>query len=156
SLKVAFDGAPATGLDVFRHSLDLVGQHAGIAARQQGLGGLCQTCQECPVVSSCGGGLYTHRYRSDTRFANPSVYCADLLQLITHVRHRLPHLAGRSTNATLMISEPAFTELAMGLGGAEAMAQLAEAQRNLQRALVAAVYQSGSTASFVTDETRAQ
>ena len=156
SLKVAFDGAPATGLDVFRHSLDLVGQHAGIAARQQGLGGLCQACQECPVVSSCGGGLYTHRYRSGTGFANPSVYCADLLKLITHIRRRLPHLAGRSMNATLVMSEPAFTELARGLGGAEAMAQLAEAQRTLQRALLAAVYQSGSTAPFVADEIRAQ
>ena len=69
SLKTAFDGAPATGLDVFGHSLDVVSQHPGITARQQGLAGLCRTCQECPVVASCGGGLYTHRYRSATGFA---------------------------------------------------------------------------------------
>ena len=79
SLKVAFDGAPATGLNVFEHALDLVEQHPGIVARQQGLAGLCQTCRECPVVTSCGGGLYAHRYRSPAGFANPSVYCADLL-----------------------------------------------------------------------------
>src|SRR5262249_3456695 len=46
SLKAAFDGAPATGCDVFHHSLDVVGRHPGIVARQQGLAGLCQTCQE--------------------------------------------------------------------------------------------------------------
>ncbi len=156
SLKVAFDGAPATGLDVFSHPLDLVEQHAGIAARQQGLSGLCQTCQECPVVSSCGGGLYAHRYRSDTGFDNPSVYCADLLKLITHVKRRLPHLAARDTNATHVMSDRAFEELAMGLGGADAINQLAEAQRSLRRALLAAVYRSGSTAPFVTETAQAR
>lgn len=64
SLKVAFDGAPATGLDVFHHSIDTAAAHPGIVARQQGLASLCRTCQECPVVASCGGGLYAHRYRS--------------------------------------------------------------------------------------------
>ena len=90
SLKAAFDGAPETGMDVFDHALDTVAAHPGILARQQGAAGLCQTCQECPVVTSCGGGLYPHRYRSGNGFANPSVYCADLLKLISHISSRLP------------------------------------------------------------------
>jgi uncharacterized protein len=63
SLKVAFEGAPATGLNVFAHALEVVAGHPGIVARQQGLDGLCRTCQQCPVVTSCGGGRYAHRYR---------------------------------------------------------------------------------------------
>ena len=42
------------------------------------------------MVSSCGGGLYTHRHRAQNGFDNPSVYCADLLALISHVRNHLP------------------------------------------------------------------
>ena len=89
SLKVAYEGAPETGLNVFSHSLDMVARHPGIAAREQGIAGLCQTCRECPVVSSCGGGLYTHRYRDGSGFDNPSVYCAgpacaDLARRSTH------------------------------------------------------------------------
>jgi uncharacterized protein len=48
----------------------------------------------------CGGGLYPHRYREGAGFRNPSVYCADLLRLITHVTERVTSdLAGlkRST-----------------------------------------------------------
>ena len=71
SLKAAFDGAPETGSDVFSHPIDLVAAHPGILARQQGLADLCQTCQECPVVTSCGGGLYTHRYRAGTASTIP-------------------------------------------------------------------------------------
>ena len=37
----------------------------------------------------CGGGHYAHRYRPGRGFANPSVYCPDLILLIGHIRERL-------------------------------------------------------------------
>jgi uncharacterized protein len=148
SLKAAFDGAPVTGLDVFSHSLDDVLQHPGIVARQQGFAGLCRTCQQCPVVTSCGGGLYPHRYRHDTGFANPSVYCADLLKLITHISQRLPGVqAGQQEPACHEMTSADFRALAAGLGGPTAVAQLIEAQRTLRRVLLGTVYQEGSTAA---------
>jgi uncharacterized protein len=156
SLKTAFDGAPVTGLNVFGHSLDAVAQHPGIVARQQGLAGLCQTCQECPVVTSCGGGLYTHRYRAATGFANPSVYCVDLLKLVTHISSRLPQAGpGQRPAPTHGVSSADFQALAAGLGGTAAVAQLIEAQRSLRRVLLSAVYQAGSTAHFVPDQAKA-
>jgi uncharacterized protein len=152
SLKAAYEGAPATGLNVFDHSLDVVGQHPGIAARQQGLAGLCRTCQECPVVTSCGGGLYTHRYRAETGFHNPSVYCADLLKLITHISSRLPQAtAGRPGTVTHVVSEDTLRALAGGFGDAAAVSQLIEAQRSLRRSLLGAVYQGASTVLGASD-----
>ncbi|MEV7803509.1 FxsB family cyclophane-forming radical SAM/SPASM peptide maturase [Microbispora sp. NPDC088329] len=85
SLKTAFDGAPATGFDVFRHSLSEAARHPGFAARQGGLDSLAEECRRCPLVTSCGGGLYAHRYRTGPGFANPSVYCPDLFRLISHL-----------------------------------------------------------------------
>jgi uncharacterized protein len=43
--------------------------------------------------------LYAHRYRSGTGFANPSVYCPDLIRLIGHIHGTMqaglrPWLAG--------------------------------------------------------------
>jgi uncharacterized protein len=64
TLRTAYDGAARTGLDVWRHSFDELHQ-------------------------VCGGGHYATRYRRDTGFANPSVYCADLTELIGRVRRRL-------------------------------------------------------------------
>lgn len=82
SLKSAYDGAPATGLDVFRHPVDAVAAHPMIAVRQSGLAGLCATCRACPVVRRCGGGLFAHRFRVGSGFDNPSAYCTDLLHLV--------------------------------------------------------------------------
>ncbi|WP_282686658.1 MULTISPECIES: radical SAM/SPASM protein FxsB, inactivated metallohydrolase extension form [unclassified Streptomyces] len=92
SLKSAYEGAAATGFDVFRNTFDEVAAHPGVRARQLGLAGVSETCRRCPVVRSCGGGLYTHRYRSDDAsgggFDNPSVYCADLAALIRGIEER--------------------------------------------------------------------
>nr|WP_237695003.1 FxsB family cyclophane-forming radical SAM/SPASM peptide maturase [Streptomyces sp. SID5468] len=89
SLKTAYPGAPATGLDVFRHSFDQALDHPGVAARQLGAAGLSRTCRTCPVMRVCGGGNYTHRYLAGSGFRHPSVYCADLEHLIRHIAGRL-------------------------------------------------------------------
>ncbi len=144
SLKAAYNGAPETGLNLFDHAIDVVGQHPGIVAREQRISGLCQTCRECPVVSSCGGGLYTHRHRAQNGFDNPSVYCADLLALISHVRNHLPEqhigVAGIPVHE---MNDTDFLALAAGAGDARGVGQLIEGQRSLLRGLLGAVYKAG-------------
>ena len=117
SLKTAYDGAPTTGYDVFAHSLDEAAGHPGIIARQRGLTSLAARCRACPVVDSCGGGLYAHRYGSGS-FEHPSVYCADLLAFIGHVR-------SQTQPAPLAIPGPALDVLATGYGGADEIGILA-------------------------------
>ncbi|MER7581947.1 FxsB family cyclophane-forming radical SAM/SPASM peptide maturase [Kitasatospora sp. NPDC097691] len=159
SLKTAYDGAPATGLNVFAHSLDDLARHPGIAARQSGLAGLSEACRACSVVRSCGGGLYAHRFRSDDgggSFDHPSVYCGDLMTFING-------LAGSAGSAAVPAQggEPApgrelppgtdpllpgaltssqLDELARGYGGADTVAALGRSQLALTRAMLAAAW----------------
>ena len=156
SLKAAFDGAPDTGTDVFRHSLDTVAAHPGIQARQQGAAGLCQTCQQCPVVASCGGGLYPHRYRTGTGFDNPSVYCSDLLALISHISRRLPaRPAGELDIPTHTLDSGSFQALAGGFGDEGGLTQLIEAEHSLVRGVLSAVYQAAEAAPVIPRAVRA-
>jgi uncharacterized protein len=98
SLSSAYDGAADTGLDVLTGSLDAALDHPTTVARQMGADALSDQCRACPVMEICGGGLYPHRYRHGEGFRNPSVYCDDLMRLITHVRQRvISDLAGLST-----------------------------------------------------------
>jgi uncharacterized protein len=89
TLRIAFNGAPATGLRVDHHPLDIALELPEIAARQIGKRGLAPECRMCPVHRICGGGLYSHRYREGTGFLNASVYCPDLMALISHVRNHM-------------------------------------------------------------------
>jgi uncharacterized protein len=149
SLKVTYDGAPATGLNVFSDGLDAVARHPDIVARQQGLDGLERTCQKCPVVTSCGGGMYAHRYRSGHGFDNPSVYCADLLKLITHVAQQQSQISDHHE-----MSEEDFRGLASGRGSASAVRRLADGQLSMRRALLMAVHQAASTQTAVPSAAR--
>ena len=140
SLKTAYDGAPGTGLHVAVNSLDEMAAHPGITARQQGLDGLCETCRDCPVVRSCGGGLYAHRYRSEGGtggFMNPSVYCADLKQLITGIRDREDR---RTPMPQLPLDDAHLAEIAAGFGDADAVERLARHELTVNRELLAAVW----------------
>lgn len=89
SLSSAYPGAADTGLhitiDKFDDALDL----PTTVARQIGAAALSAQCRECEVMEICGGGLYPHRYQQGTGFLHPSVYCGELLKLITHVRDRV-------------------------------------------------------------------
>ena len=153
SIKVAYDGAPATGLDIFRDALSVAAAHPGIRARQRGIAGLNAVCRQCPVVASCGGGLYAHRYRTGSGFDNRSVYCADLEKIITHVRARLQHdaaeradLTGKSDQSPARptwnaLPDAQLDELATGYGGADTISSLNTAQRRLSRALLRLVHE---------------
>ncbi|MFE6548854.1 FxsB family cyclophane-forming radical SAM/SPASM peptide maturase [Streptomyces sp. NPDC057746] len=89
SLKTAYDGAAETGYDVLQHSFAELADHPGVRKRQLGIDGVSDTCRACPVVESCGGGLYAHRYSSSRGFDNPSVFCEDLRALIEGVTERV-------------------------------------------------------------------
>ncbi|MGW6916153.1 FxsB family cyclophane-forming radical SAM/SPASM peptide maturase [Kitasatospora sp. NPDC054939] len=167
SLKTAYDGAPATGLDVFRHSLDQVAAHPGIAGRRLGLAGLGAECRSCRVVRTCGGGLYAHRYRADgSGFDNPSVYCGDLMTLIDGIGgtdgtdgrddgregaarrdtgaegHAAVPAQGGESVLPAGLTEARLLELARGYGGADTVRALARSQLAVTRAMLAAVWDS--------------
>ncbi|MFC1431822.1 FxsB family cyclophane-forming radical SAM/SPASM peptide maturase [Streptacidiphilus sp. N1-3] len=89
SLSAAYPGAADLGLNVVDDAFDVALTHPLTRLRQGGLESLSATCRSCAVVRTCGGGLFTHRYDSATGFANPSVYCADLLRLVTAVQARV-------------------------------------------------------------------
>lgn len=86
SLKSTYDGAASTSLHVGHDAFGEALMLPSIAARQIGARALSPQCRSCDVARVCGAGLYPHRYRPGTGFANPSVYCPDLYRLITHIQ----------------------------------------------------------------------
>lgn len=136
SLKTAYDGAPETGFDVLRDPIDAAARHPALLGRQLGLAGLCSQCRSCPVVDSCGGGLYAHRYRAepDPRrlFDHPSVFCDDLYVFITRTKEQLG-VADQHDAAQALLPPHLFDQLGTGHGGAEAVSALRDSQVQLGR-----------------------
>ena len=99
-LKVTHDGATKLAGTVLDTSIADVAASNAIAAHRKRLQkeGLCRQCRECPVMQVCGGGSLPHRF-GPNGFDHPTVYCQEMLALITHVRARLDGLL-RESNRT--------------------------------------------------------
>lgn len=85
-LRACRPGITRTPLNVCRDRLDDAFDHWMIEADYYSQRDLCGTCERCDIREICGGGYLPHRYRADTGFDNPSVYCLDLWRLIAHIQ----------------------------------------------------------------------
>jgi uncharacterized protein len=89
-LKACGDGFVKTGLNVCSNDfIELIERspiHATMVFDRLPLSGQCRRCAE---RETCGGGYHPHRYSAVNGFDNPSVWCADLMRLFTHMRARL-------------------------------------------------------------------
>jgi uncharacterized protein len=86
TMKSVAPNAHVLGLNVACHTLDDVAEHLHVAARHDKLASLAAACRQCELQATCGGGYYPHRFCAETGFDNPSIYCADYLKLIPHLR----------------------------------------------------------------------
>ncbi|MFC7455161.1 cyclophane-forming radical SAM/SPASM peptide maturase YhhB [Insolitispirillum peregrinum] len=89
-LKVTHDGATSLGVAISDTPISVAVQSPIIDRHQKLLrkDGLCDQCQACSIVDICGGGSLPHRFSQDG-FSHPTVYCGEMLALVSHVRHRL-------------------------------------------------------------------
>jgi uncharacterized protein len=90
ALRVCDENVSSSGLNVFEHEFDQL--HLGLPLVHrlvhEGLA-LSATCNACVERTICGGGHPPHRYARANGFDNPSVWCADILKLLSHIRTRL-------------------------------------------------------------------
>lgn len=86
-LKACGDGFTKAGANVSSHSFDEA-MHTDLAKiYHYSHIKVPKKCIVCPVKEVCGGGYIPHRYSSKNGFNNTSVYCDDLLKLITHIQN---------------------------------------------------------------------
>ncbi|UHG94922.1 hypothetical protein LQ777_29880 (plasmid) [Spirosoma oryzicola] len=88
-LKICGPNFTKTNVNVHTHELiDALGEEL-LSLHRNSHQKLSPVCQKCPIVAVCGGGFLSHRYSQQSGFNNPSVYCWDLLKLITHIQNRV-------------------------------------------------------------------
>jgi uncharacterized protein len=89
ALRACKDGMTASSANVMTHGFDDLISAAPLAHRlTTGPIPLSQTCLDCHERDVCGGGYLPSRYSTAREFDNPSAWCDDILQLLSHLRTR--------------------------------------------------------------------
>jgi uncharacterized protein len=59
---------------------------------------VCEKCLNCPVYEFCGGGFLGNRFANKNGFDNPTIYCRDIIRLISFLQNDL--VSGLPNDAT--------------------------------------------------------
>lgn len=86
-LRVCGDGFTKSKMNLFTHSLEDAEQQELIKLHNSSKDKLARQCMVCPAKEICGANYLPTRYGKKNGFNNPSIYCPDLLKIITHVRN---------------------------------------------------------------------
>jgi len=94
-LRICFEGAWKTPLNVFSHSIEEVHQSSAFSELLKWQYDLSESCLSCEALNVCGGGYLPHRYSASKGFRNPSAHCKTLYGLIEHISATLrTHVGG--------------------------------------------------------------
>lgn len=80
-----FDGSWTIGSD----SLAQIAASPEFEAYHQAQRPSSSTCQACPLLKVCGGGMVTHRFKAGSGYDNPTVFCADQMHLVARMEDHL-------------------------------------------------------------------
>lgn len=93
--KIVGEGSTSLGCNLEMNSLleasrsSRIKNHAGLLQ----FAGLADECKRCPAVTMCAGGAVMHRYKRETGYVAPTVYCREMFLVLTEaariVRHSL-------------------------------------------------------------------
>jgi uncharacterized protein len=88
-LRIVGDGSTKTNSSVVNNALQDVQNDPCWREAFEASMELCETCQKCEFLDSCGGGHVAHRWSPERRFDNPSVYCESWKRIFSHIWKRI-------------------------------------------------------------------
>ena len=88
-LKVCGNGFTRNKMNIFDNDIDEALTDELVVMYNLSKERLCKQCTACPVQEICGGWYIPTRFSDSNGFNNPSIYCPDILKLITHVQNRM-------------------------------------------------------------------
>ncbi len=93
SLKGCGEGFTKTHMNIGTHDFkEIVKLPLGKLYFEDSTEKLCKKCLECPVMDICKGGRLVHRHKKENGFNNPSVYCEDMILIISHIQNKMMEL----------------------------------------------------------------
>lgn len=88
-LRIAENNLTESKYNVFNNELDELQKHSIWKEVYSSSLKLHEKCERCKFRYACGGGPLVSRWKNDTRFNNPSVYCQDLYNIFDYISSRI-------------------------------------------------------------------
>ncbi len=85
TLRIAGDGSTTSALNILGNDIQDIASDPLWREIHSASVNLAPVCESCEYKSTCGGGHIASRWSKTRRYDNPSVYCADIKDIIRHI-----------------------------------------------------------------------
>ncbi|MFY0256417.1 radical SAM protein [Chitinophaga sp. 30R24] len=111
SLKICGNAFTKQGLNIVNNEIEEALENDLIKSYLNShSGNLPLKCLQCPVKEVCGGGSLSSRYSESNGFNNPSIFCNDLMKLITYLQNSLIDIFPEDSPVHKLIKKISYQE----------------------------------------------
>lgn len=76
---------------------------------------VAEKCLNCPVYDFCGGGFLGNRYAYENGFDNPTIYCKDIIKMVTYIQNDFINELPAETVNKLELEKVSYEEIVSSL-----------------------------------------
>ncbi|CAL2102582.1 Elp3 domain-containing protein [Tenacibaculum sp. 190130A14a] len=87
SLRACFEGITRNEINIHTNTIEDLFENETFQIYYKAHDNVCEQCLNCPVYDICGGGFLGHRYSFENGFNNPTMYCKDMVRLISFIQN---------------------------------------------------------------------
>ncbi|WP_281989155.1 radical SAM protein [Aquimarina aggregata] len=114
SLRACFEGITRNEINVHKNNLEDLFEDKTFQIYYRAHDNVAEQCLNCPVFDICGGGFLGHRYSNENGFDNPTMYCKDMVRLISFIQNDILNSLPEDVVQQLNIEELKYEDIING------------------------------------------
>ncbi|WDF57309.1 radical SAM protein [Mucilaginibacter sp. KACC 22063] len=115
SLRACYEGITRNGYNVHHNEIDDLFTEDIFKIYYNSHDLVAEQCLNCPMLDICGGGFLGNRFANHNGFDNPTIYCKDIIRLVTHLRDDFISSLPAQTIKDLNIETHSYDDIVAGL-----------------------------------------
>ncbi|WP_259112298.1 radical SAM protein [Chryseobacterium sp. JUb7] len=89
SIRACYEGITRNDINIHTHEIDSVLADPLFDIYINSHQMVNEKCLNCPIYEICGGGFLLNRYSNENGFDNPTIYCHDMIKLVSYIQNDL-------------------------------------------------------------------
>lgn len=133
SIRACYEGITRNDINIHTHEIDAVLEDPLFDIYINSHQMVTEKCLNCPIYDICGGGFLLNRYSNENGFDNPTIYCHDMIKLVSYIQNDLINSLPEEVCEEMDLTRVSYHEIVEELENTRAVS----VQKNIKDKLLA-------------------
>lgn len=133
SIRACYEGITRNDINIHTHEIGAILEDPLFDIYINSHQMVNEKCLNCPIYEVCGGGFLLNRYSNENGFDNPTIYCHDMIKLVSYIQNDLINSLPEEVCREMELTRVSYYEIVEELENAGAVS----VQKNIKDKLLA-------------------